>query len=217
MLKKYIHPALGSKQVDAVRRRDVERLHQSLSNTPYHANRVLTLLSKMFSLAMEWDWRTDNPCQGIQKFHEEKRERWLKMDELRRLTDALDRSTNKRAADAVRFLKQMARLAQPGGHLLIGVDLKKDPAVLNAAYNDSEGYTAAFNMNLFARMNSKLNTNFQLRQFRHLAFYNEQSGRVEMHLVSRSDQVVRVGNTFFEFSISDIIHTENSYKYSIQE
>ena len=104
MLKKYIHPALGSKQVDAVRRRDVERLHQSLSNTPYHANRVLTLLSKMFSLAMEWDWRTDNPCQGVQKFHEEKRERWLKTDELRRLTDALDRSTNQRAADAVRLL-----------------------------------------------------------------------------------------------------------------
>jgi integrase len=104
MLKNYIRPALGSKRVDAVRRRDIERLHQHLKTTPYRANRVLALLSKMFSLAMEWDWRADNPCQGIKKFHEEKRDRWLKTDELRRLTDALGRSTNRRAGDAVRLL-----------------------------------------------------------------------------------------------------------------
>lgn len=78
-----------------MRRRDIERLHQNLKSTPYRANRVLALLSKMFSLAVEWDWRADNPCQGVQKFHEEQRDRWLKTDELRRLSDALDRSTNK--------------------------------------------------------------------------------------------------------------------------
>jgi len=104
MLKIYIRPALGSKRVDTVRRRDIERLHQNLKATPYRANRVLALLSKMFSLAVQWDWRPDNPCRGIQKFQEEKRDRWLKTDELRRLSEALDRSTNKPAADAVRLL-----------------------------------------------------------------------------------------------------------------
>ncbi len=103
-LKNIIRPALGSKRVGAVRRRDIEQLHQRLKATPVRANRVLSLLSKMFSLAMQWDWRADNPCRGIQKFHEEKRERWLKTDELRRLTGALDKSTNRRAADAVRML-----------------------------------------------------------------------------------------------------------------
>ncbi|HED18648.1 MAG TPA: L-histidine N(alpha)-methyltransferase, partial [Gammaproteobacteria bacterium] len=119
--------------------------------------------------------------------------------------------------DAVNFLKQMARLARSGGRLLIGVDLKKDPAVLNAAYNDSEGFTAAFNMNLLARMNNELDANFRISQFKHSAFYNEQSGRVEMHLVSQSEQVVQIDNTHFGFSRNDTIHTENSYKYSIKE
>jgi integrase len=104
MLRNYVRPALGSKRVESVRRRDIERLHQNLKATPYRANRVLALLSKMFSLAVQWDWRADNPCRGIQKFHEEKRERWLKTDELRGLTGALDKSTNQRAADAVRLL-----------------------------------------------------------------------------------------------------------------
>ncbi len=104
ILKNHIRPAFGSKPVEAVRRREIGRLHQNLKATPFRANRVLSLLSKMFSLAMQWDWRADNPCRGIQKFHEERRERWLKTDELRRLTDALDRSTNQRAADAVRLL-----------------------------------------------------------------------------------------------------------------
>jgi integrase len=104
MLKNYIRPALRSKRVNSVRRRDIERLHQSLKATPYRANRVLALLSKMFSLAVQWDWRADNPCKGIKKFREEKRDRWLKTGELRRLTDALDRSANYQAADAVRLL-----------------------------------------------------------------------------------------------------------------
>ncbi len=104
ILKNHIRPALGSKPVEAVRRREIERLHQNLKATPVRANRVLSLLSKMFSLAMQWDWRADTPCRGIPKFHEEKRERWLKTDELRRLTNALDKSTNQRAADAVRLL-----------------------------------------------------------------------------------------------------------------
>ncbi len=71
ILKNHIRPALGSKRVEAVRRREIERLHQNLKATPFRANRVLSLLSKMFSLAMQWDWRADNPCRGIQKFHEE--------------------------------------------------------------------------------------------------------------------------------------------------
>jgi hypothetical protein len=134
MLKNYIRPALRSKRVNSVRRRDIERLHQSLKATPYRANRVLALLSKMFSLAVQWDWRADNPCKGIKKFREEKRDRWLKTGELRRLTDALDRSANYQAADAVRLLiltgARNPRLAQQLPHPCLHLVLGKEAAGL---------------------------------------------------------------------------------------
>ena len=101
--------------------------------------------------------------------------------------------------------------------MLVGVDLKKDPARLNAAYNDARGITAAFNLNVLARINRELGAEFDVAAFRHDAFYNETEGRIEMHLVSLRDQRVRVGRAQFAFRGGETIHTENSYKYSVDE
>jgi dimethylhistidine N-methyltransferase len=99
--------------------------------------------------------------------------------------------------------------------MLVGVDLKKDPAVLHAAYNDARGVTAAFNLNLLARINRELGANFDLRRWRHYAFYNPAQGRIEMHLVSLGEQKVALGKHRFRFASGETIHTENSYKYSL--
>jgi dimethylhistidine N-methyltransferase len=99
--------------------------------------------------------------------------------------------------------------------MLVGVDLKKDPAVLHAAYNDSRGVTAAFNLNLLARINRELGADFDLRRWRHYAFYNPAESRIEMHLVSMGDQKVALGKHRFRFASGETIHTENSYKYSV--
>lgn len=124
---------------------------------------------------------------------------------------------NFRPDEAREFLFQSADLLQHGGGLLIGVDLKKDPEILNKAYNDSEGITAEFNLNLLQRMNRELNGNFDLDRFHHRAFYNETEGRVEMHLVSLDNQVVQVAGEEITFKKGEMIHTENSYKYSVEE
>ena len=118
---------------------------------------------------------------------------------------------------AKEFLFQSADLLNQSGGLLIGVDLKKDPQILNKAYNDSEGITAEFNKNLLERINRELDGNFDLDQFRHRAFYNEEEGRVEMHLVSLENQTVTVAGEQVEFKKGEMIHTENSYKYSVEE
>jgi len=103
------------------------------------------------------------------------------------------------------------------GRMLVGVDLKKDANVLYAAYNDAKGVTAAFNLNLLRRINRELGGDFDLRGFAHYAFYNPGPGRIEMHLVSLARQTVSVGEHRFAFSAGESIHTENSYKYSIDE
>jgi dimethylhistidine N-methyltransferase len=103
------------------------------------------------------------------------------------------------------------------GAMLVGVDLKKDPTVLHAAYNDSRGVTAAFNLNLLARINRELGGDFDLRRWRHYAFYNAAAGRIEMHLASLARQGARIGSHRFEFERGETIHTENSYKYSVEE
>ena len=115
------------------------------------------------------------------------------------------------------FLHHIANLAGPGAGLLIGVDLKKSASVLNRAYNDAAGITAAFNRNLLVRLNRELQTDFQPRHFSHRAFYNESQGRIEMHLVSDRQQTVAVDGERFEFLEGEAIHTENSYKYAIEE
>lgn len=115
------------------------------------------------------------------------------------------------------LLRSIATLLGRDGSLLIGVDLKKAPALLHAAYNDKAGVTAKFNRNLLARINRELDADFDARAFRHEAFYNEKLGRVEMHLVATTLQRVRIDGRYFEFRAGESIHTENSYKFSIDE
>jgi dimethylhistidine N-methyltransferase len=119
--------------------------------------------------------------------------------------------------EAAQLLRQAAQLAGRNGALLIGVDCKKSPDVLNAAYNDASGYTAAFNLNLLARMRSELGAQLDPEGFAHYAYYNAAQGRVEMHLVSRRKQCIRMDNMTFHFDKGESIHTENSYKYTGQE
>lgn len=119
--------------------------------------------------------------------------------------------------EARQFLTRIAVLLGPGSGLLIGVDLKKGATLLNAAYNDGQGITAAFNLNLLQRINRELEGNFDLASFEHHALYNAARGRVEMHLVSLKDQAVTVSNQTFPFQAREMLHTENSYKYSIEE
>ena len=102
-----------------------------------------------------------------------------------------------------------------GGALLLGADLVKDPDVLHAAYNDTRGVTAEFNLNLLARANRELGTDFDLAKFWHSAFYNAPLSRIEMHLVSRERQEVAWGAERFAFDEGEAIHTENSYKFTI--
>lgn len=109
-----------------------------------------------------------------------------------------------------------AATALSGGGLLIGVDLVKDPDLLHRAYNDPQGVTAAFNLNLLVRANRELGADFDPTAFHHYAFYQPQAQRVEMHLVSARRQIVHVGGHAFEFAEGDSLHTENSYKYTTE-
>jgi L-histidine N-alpha-methyltransferase len=117
--------------------------------------------------------------------------------------------------EAHAFLRMTRGQVSRGGAMLVGVDLKKDARLLHAAYNDARGVTAAFNRNLLARVNRELGGDFKPRRFRHYAFYNATLGRIEMHLVSVAQQTVNIGNYRFTFEAGESIHTENSYKYSI--
>ncbi len=120
-------------------------------------------------------------------------------------------------AEATAFLAGAREQAGAGGGLLIGVDLKKDAARLDAAYNDARGVTAGFNLNLLARINRELGANFDLSAFCHRAFYDEAAGRIEMHLESVKAQAVTINGREFRFREGETIHTENSYKYSVRE
>lgn len=117
--------------------------------------------------------------------------------------------------EALAFLKNARAVARPGGAMLIGVDLKKDPDVLQAAYDDAQGVTAEFNLNLLVRINRELGAAIDTSTFRHRAIYNRALDRVEMHLESAREQTVTIANRTFSFRRGETIHTENSYKYSI--
>ena len=117
-------------------------------------------------------------------------------------------------AEAGLFLRRCAGWLSGGG-LLVGVDLVKDPAVLHAAYNDSQGVTAAFNLNLLARANRELGANFNLAAFHHYAHYVPAAQRIEMHLVSACQQSASVGGERFAFAEGQTLHTENSCKYTV--
>jgi len=120
-------------------------------------------------------------------------------------------------AEVVQLLRHAAKLAGADGAMLIGVDSKKSHDVLNAAYNDAAGHTAAFNLNLLARMRRELGARFDPDGFAHRAYYNSALGRIEMHLVSRRKQFIQMGGETFHFEDGETIHTENSYKYTAQE
>jgi dimethylhistidine N-methyltransferase len=116
--------------------------------------------------------------------------------------------------EAVAFLRAVAATCGPGGALVLGVDLKKDPAVLHAAYNDPEGVTAAFNRNVLARLNRELGATFDPACFAHYAFYDPVAGRVAMHLVSDGARTVTVAGEAVAFADGESIWTESSYKYA---
>jgi L-histidine N-alpha-methyltransferase len=116
-------------------------------------------------------------------------------------------------SEATGFLRRAAHLLGRGSLMIVGADLPKDPAVLCAAYDDSAGVTAAFNLNLLVRINRELGGSFDLDGFAHEARWNAEESRIEMHLVSRRRQSVRVGSRRFDFLEGESIHTENSYKY----
>ena len=117
----------------------------------------------------------------------------------------------------VRFLAHCAELLGPEGEMLIGVDLKKDPAILNAAYNDKAGINAAFNLNLLPRINRELGGDIDLDQFAHVAYYNAQEGRIELYIESLAAQRATIAGRAFDLAAGERIHTENSYKYAIEE
>lgn len=118
-------------------------------------------------------------------------------------------------SDAIIFLKQFADNLHSGDGLLIGVDLVKDTAVLEAAYDDKSGVTAQFNKNLLDRIDNELNATFGDGSFSHRAIFNQDKSRIEMHLVSDDEQTVCLNGRRFSFRENETIHTENSYKYTL--
>ena len=118
--------------------------------------------------------------------------------------------------DAAEFLRQAGRILGAGATMIVGVDRIKDEAVLNAAYDDAAGVTAQFNLNILRRMNRELGGDFDLAAFRHRAFYNVADHRIEMHLESLKPQTVTVAGQSFTFAKGETIHTENSYKYTVE-
>jgi len=120
-------------------------------------------------------------------------------------------------AEATELLRNFAHNLGPAGRLVIGVDLRKDPKILRAAYNDAAGVTAKFNLNLLVRANRELAATFDLSRFAHDAIFNEAENRIEMHLVSLVAQDVAVCGQTFHFNEGERIHTENSHKYSVAD
>jgi dimethylhistidine N-methyltransferase len=121
--------------------------------------------------------------------------------------------------DALKFLRALRDVLNEGDALLLGADLKKNKQVLEAAYNDALGVTAAFNLNVLARINRELGGDFDLRAFHHQAFYNEEAGRVEIYIESIREQIVNIRGLGIEvkFGPGEQIHTENSYKYDLSD
>jgi dimethylhistidine N-methyltransferase len=118
--------------------------------------------------------------------------------------------------EASNLLERFKRLLSPSGRLVVGVDLKKDVAVLERAYDDAAGVTAAFNLNLLHRVNREIEPAFDVSAFRHAVVYNARQSRIEMHLVSTRDQIVALGGHLFAFRCGETIHTENSHKYTVR-
>jgi dimethylhistidine N-methyltransferase len=118
--------------------------------------------------------------------------------------------------EAAAFLRHAGKILGSNARFIVGADLIKSVEVLNAAYNDAQGVTARFNLNLLTRINRELGGNFKLAGFEHHAFYNRERNRIEMHLASTKRQRVKVAGTAIDFRAGETIHTENSYKYSVE-
>lgn len=119
-------------------------------------------------------------------------------------------------SQAVEFLRHAARLLGPGAHFIVGIDLIKDERVLEAAYDDAAGVTAAFNLNLLRRINRELGADFAIDRFRHKALYNRAQHRIEMHLESLAEQNILLCDQVIPFAAGETIHTESSYKYTVE-
>jgi dimethylhistidine N-methyltransferase len=117
--------------------------------------------------------------------------------------------------EACKFLRHIGTVLGAGSLLVVGIDLVKDPEILYRAYNDAEGVTARFNLNLLTRINRELGADFDLASFEHHAFFNGDKSRIEMHLASTKRQKVRVNGAAINFRSGETIHTENSYKYTV--
>jgi dimethylhistidine N-methyltransferase len=118
-------------------------------------------------------------------------------------------------AGARSFLHSARQTLGAGAWLIVGADLRKDPSLLLPAYDDEAGVTAAFNLNLLRRLNREAGADFDMAKFAHRAAWNDRESRIEMHLVSQTDQTVRIGGTSIRFAAGETIHTENSYKHSV--
>jgi dimethylhistidine N-methyltransferase len=119
-------------------------------------------------------------------------------------------------AQATKFLRSAHALLGDQAHFIVGVDLIKDADILVAAYDDAEGVTGRFNKNLLTRINRELDGNFKVEAFEHLAVWNETEARMEMHLVSQTEQVVKVAGNTFHFAAGERLHTENSHKFTVE-
>ena len=117
---------------------------------------------------------------------------------------------------AKRFLERIANICGTNGGVIIGVDLRKDKRTLEAAYNDKDGVTAAFNLNILEHLNNELNSDFDLNKFEHLAFFNDKESRIEMHLISKENQKVHFNESIIHFEKDETILTEYSYKYTLE-
>jgi dimethylhistidine N-methyltransferase len=126
---------------------------------------------------------------------------------------------NMSSEESLTFLQGIALMMGPADVFLLGIDLKKSPTLLLPAYDDAQGVTAAFNLNLLHRINRELGANFNVQGFEHRALYNAEHGRIEMHLRSRWAQQVTISQTAqtIHFAADETIHTENSYKYSVAD
>ena len=118
--------------------------------------------------------------------------------------------------EAVQFLASWAERLGPGSVMIVGVDLRKDPAILEPAYDDAQGVTAAFSKNLLVRANRELGSNFDVDAFAHRARYDVAKGRIEIHLESLADQIVHLGEAAFAFAKGERVHVEDSCKYSLE-
>jgi len=118
--------------------------------------------------------------------------------------------------EAKEFLKRIAKICRNNGGLIIGVDLRKDINTIEAAYNDKKGVTAEFNLNILERLNTELDSDFDVNLFKHFAFFNDKESRIEMHLISQINQQVQLDGSVINFKMGESILTEYSYKYTLK-